>query len=162
MGGLGGFVPPNPKSRQKLSKKNGIKSVGYTFRFKKKSKSPPHFRRIFQSWRRHCGNSVSFSPFSQVLISGILISRILISGILVSRILVSGILISQILTSGILISRISISGVLFSQFSNDVFKQTREAFPLGIIRWMLFHDIAPIEIIIHKSHIFGQFFHIPK
>ena len=41
MGGLGGFVPPNPKSRQELSKKNGIKSVGYTFRFKKKSKSPP-------------------------------------------------------------------------------------------------------------------------
>ena len=41
MGGLGGFVPPNPKSRQELSKENGIKSVGYTFRFKKKSKSPP-------------------------------------------------------------------------------------------------------------------------
>ena len=26
--------PPNPKSRQKLSKKNGIKLVGYTFRLK--------------------------------------------------------------------------------------------------------------------------------
>ena len=29
--GTGGLVPPNPKSRQKLSKKNGMKLVRYTF-----------------------------------------------------------------------------------------------------------------------------------
>ena len=42
MGGLGDLPPPpNPESQQKLSKKNGIKLVGYTFRLKKYFKSPP-------------------------------------------------------------------------------------------------------------------------
>ena len=40
-GDWGGFVPPNSQSRQKLSMKNGIKLVGYTFRLKNTSKSPP-------------------------------------------------------------------------------------------------------------------------
>ena len=31
-GDWGDLSPPNPNSRQKLSKKNGIKLVGYTFR----------------------------------------------------------------------------------------------------------------------------------
>ena len=58
-GGLGGFVPPNSQSRQKLSMKNGIKLVGYTFRLKNYVKiPPPHFSQIFQSWRRHCLNTV--------------------------------------------------------------------------------------------------------
>ena len=57
IGGLGGLVPPNPKSRQKLSqKKNCIKSVGYTFRLKTYVKilPPPHCLLIFQSWRSQC------------------------------------------------------------------------------------------------------------
>ena len=54
-GGLGGQVAPIPKSRQKLSKKNGIKLVGYTFRLENYVKiPPPHFSWIFLSWRRHC------------------------------------------------------------------------------------------------------------
>ena len=42
-GGIGGIRPPPPilKSRQKLSKKNGIKLVGYTFRLKDYVKIPP-------------------------------------------------------------------------------------------------------------------------
>ena len=39
-GGLGGLSPPNPKSRQKLSKKNGIRLVGYTFRLRNYVKIP--------------------------------------------------------------------------------------------------------------------------
>ena len=39
--GLGGLVPPNPKSRQKLSKKNAINLVGYTLRLKNYVKIPP-------------------------------------------------------------------------------------------------------------------------
>ena len=33
--------PPNPESRQKLSKKNGITLVGYTYRSKNYIKIPP-------------------------------------------------------------------------------------------------------------------------
>ena len=40
-GGLGGLVHPNSQSRQKLSMKNGIKLVGYTFRLKNYVKIPP-------------------------------------------------------------------------------------------------------------------------
>ena len=36
---MGGLVPPNPKSWQKLSKKNGVKLVGYTFRLENYLKS---------------------------------------------------------------------------------------------------------------------------
>ena len=47
----GGLVTPNPKSRQTLSKKNGLNLVGYTFRLKNYVKiPPPHFSQIFQSW----------------------------------------------------------------------------------------------------------------
>ena len=41
--GTGGTCPPNPKSRQKLSKKNGVKLVGYIFRLKNYVKIPPPF-----------------------------------------------------------------------------------------------------------------------
>ena len=37
---LSRFFTPNPKSRQKLSKKNGIELVGYTFRLKNYVKIP--------------------------------------------------------------------------------------------------------------------------
>ena len=42
-GGVGaeGLVPPNPKGGQKLSKKNGIKLVGCTFRLKNYVKIRP-------------------------------------------------------------------------------------------------------------------------
>ena len=40
-GGLRGLVSPNLKSRQKFSKKNGIKLVGYTFRLKNYVKIQP-------------------------------------------------------------------------------------------------------------------------
>ena len=51
---LGGTCPPMIKRRQKLSKKNGIKLVGYIFRLKNYVKiPPPHFSQIFLSWR--CG-----------------------------------------------------------------------------------------------------------
>ena len=40
-GGLGGHVPPNTKSRQKLSNKMVLKSVGYTVRLKNYVKIPP-------------------------------------------------------------------------------------------------------------------------
>ena len=49
MGGLGGFVPPNSQSRQKLSMKNGIKLVGYTFRLKNYVKIPPISLRFFRA-----------------------------------------------------------------------------------------------------------------
>ena len=39
-GGLGGLVPPNPKNSKKLSKKNGIKLVRYTFTLKNYAKIP--------------------------------------------------------------------------------------------------------------------------
>ena len=39
-GGLRGFSPSNPKSPQRLPKKNGIKLVGYTFRLKNYVKIP--------------------------------------------------------------------------------------------------------------------------
>ena len=46
--------PPNLKSWQILSKKNGIKLVVDTFRLKTyvKMPPPPHFPQIFQKWRR--------------------------------------------------------------------------------------------------------------
>ena len=37
----GGHVTPNATNRQKLSKKNGIKLVGYTFRLKKHANGCP-------------------------------------------------------------------------------------------------------------------------
>ena len=46
MRGLGGPCPPSPKSRQKLSNKNGMKLVKYTCRLRITSNSP-HFSRIF-------------------------------------------------------------------------------------------------------------------
>ena len=36
-----GIVPPNPKSRQKLSRKSAIRFVGYTFRLKMKNYVEP-------------------------------------------------------------------------------------------------------------------------
>ena len=60
-GGAGKILslPPNPKSRQKLSKKNGIRFIGYTFRLKNSVNPPPHFFRIFQSWRVACCERVA-------------------------------------------------------------------------------------------------------
>ena len=51
MGGgeLWGLVPPNPKSPQKLSKKNGMKLVGYTFRLKNYVKIPSITLRFFRA-----------------------------------------------------------------------------------------------------------------
>ena len=48
-GGTGGALsPPIPKSRQKLSKKNGIKLVRYTFRLKNYVKIPQISLRFFR------------------------------------------------------------------------------------------------------------------
>ena len=40
-GGAGGPVPPDPKSRQKLSKKNHMKLIRYTFKLKTYVKISP-------------------------------------------------------------------------------------------------------------------------
>ena len=48
-GGLGGLVPPILKIRHKLSMKNGIKLVGYTFRLKIHVKIPPISLRFFRA-----------------------------------------------------------------------------------------------------------------
>ena len=45
-GGVGGRVPPHPKSWQKLSKKNGIKLVEYNFRLKNSIKFLSNFSEL--------------------------------------------------------------------------------------------------------------------
>ena len=53
-GGLGGtFPPPNPKIRQKIFKETWHKiSLVYLWIEKLRQNPPPHFSRVFQSWRR--------------------------------------------------------------------------------------------------------------
>ena len=62
-GGGGTVVPPNPESRQKLSKKDGIESVGYTFRLKDyvKSSPPPTSFRFFRA-----GNANGYVPIFRI------------------------------------------------------------------------------------------------
>ena len=54
---------PNLKCRQKLSNQNDMKLAGYSFRLNNyvKIPPPPHFFRIFQSWRRHSSRSTNLS-----------------------------------------------------------------------------------------------------
>ena len=74
-----GTCPPKSEKLAKLSKKNGIRLVGYTFRLKNYVKiSPPPSFKIFQSWRRHCYISLAkteivtletFSHFLMLILS---------------------------------------------------------------------------------------------